>query len=57
MRPFVALRTDSENTPLQLKLNDLAEVIAKIGSIAGVLLFISLFIRFIVQVAANNPQR
>jgi P-type Ca2+ transporter type 2C len=42
---------------LQLKLNDLAEVIAKIGSIAGVLLFVALIIRFIVQIATGNPQR
>ena len=43
---LLALRRDSENTPLQLKLNGLAEVIAKIGRIAGVLLFVVLFIRF-----------
>ena len=37
--------------------NDLTEVIAKIGNIAGVLLCAVLFVRFIVQVATNNPQR
>ncbi len=36
---------------------DLAEVIAKIGSIADMLLFVMLFIRFIVQVTTNNPPR
>jgi len=51
------LRRDSENTPLQLKLNDLAETIAKIGSIAGGLLFFALFIRFVVQLGTNNPHR
>lgn len=52
-----ALRGDAENTPLQIKLNNLAELIAKIGSVAGLLLFVSLMIRFIVQVATGNPAR
>ena len=51
------MRRDSENTPLQLKLNDLAEAIAKIGSIAGGLLFAALLIRFFVQLGTNSPQR
>ncbi len=42
---------------MQLKLNDLAEVIAKIGSIAGGLLFASLLIRYFVQLGKNDPQR
>jgi Ca2+-transporting ATPase len=42
---------------LQLKLNDLAEVIAKVGSIAGGLLFVSLLIRFFVELATKNPPR
>jgi Ca2+-transporting ATPase len=56
-RIMMALRRDSENTPLQLKLNDLAEAIAKIGSIAGGLLFATLLIRYFVQLGTNNPQR
>ncbi|THH15336.1 hypothetical protein EW146_g5119 [Bondarzewia mesenterica] len=44
-RIMMALRTDAENTPLQLKLNDLAELIAKLGSLAGLLLFTALMIR------------
>ena len=43
------MRGDSESTPLQSKLNDLAELIAKAGSGAGLLLFASLMIRFFVQ--------
>ena len=54
---FIALRRDSENTPLQLKLNDLAEVIAKIRSIAGGLLFVSLLIQFFVEIGTNSPSR
>jgi Ca2+-transporting ATPase len=53
----LALRGDSENTPLQLKLNRLAELIAKIGSAAGLLLFVALMIRFFVQLGTKNPPR
>ncbi|KAH7884640.1 Ca-transporting ATPase [Phlebopus sp. FC_14] len=56
-RIMMALRTDAENTPLQLKLNILAELIAKIGSIAGIVLFSSLMIRFFVQLGTGNPPR
>lgn len=52
-----ALRGDTENTPLQLKLNDLAELIAKVGSAAGILLFTALMIRFFVQLGTNEPPR
>jgi len=54
---FLALRGDTENTPLQLKLNDLAELIAKIGSIAGLALFTALMIRFFVQLGTGSPAR
>ena len=52
-----ALRTDAENTPLQLKLNVLAELIAKAGSVAGLVLFAALMIRFFVQLGTDNPSR
>jgi P-type Ca2+ transporter type 2C len=54
---MIALRDDTENTPLQLKLNSLAELIAKVGSLAGLILFSALMIRFGVQLAKNNPPR
>ncbi|KIK99153.1 hypothetical protein PAXRUDRAFT_132713 [Paxillus rubicundulus Ve08.2h10] len=56
-RIMMALRTDTENTPLQLKLNILAELIAKVGSIAGIILFSSLMIRFFVQLGTGSPAR
>ncbi|ETW83423.1 P-type ATPase [Heterobasidion irregulare TC 32-1] len=56
-RIMMALRTDAENTPLQLKLNDLAELIAKVGSLAGLLLFSALMIRFFVQLGTGEPAR
>ena len=48
---LMSLRTDSEMTPLQAKLNRLAEIIAYAGSAAGILLFAALMIRFFVQLA------
>lgn len=56
-RIMMALRTDTEHTPLQLKLNVLAELIAKLGSLAGIVLFSTLMIRFIVQLATGSPTR
>ncbi|KAG6369845.1 Ca-transporting ATPase [Boletus reticuloceps] len=53
----VALHTDIENTPLQVKLNVLAELIAKAGSVAGLVLFSALMIRFFIQLGMNNPPR
>jgi Ca2+-transporting ATPase len=55
---FVALfRSGSQNdsTPLQLKLNHLAEVIAKLGLSAGLLLFFCLMIRYFTEL--NEPGR
>ncbi|KAK0222080.1 Ca-transporting ATPase [Armillaria fumosa] len=56
-RIMMALRGGGENTPLQLKLNYLAELIAKLGSLAGLILFTALMIRFFVQLGTNNPVR
>ena len=40
-----------------MKLNNLAELIAKLGSAAGLLLFVALLIRFFVQLGTGNPVR
>ncbi|GAA5983396.1 hypothetical protein JCM11641_007835 [Rhodosporidiobolus odoratus] len=53
---MMSLQGDTEDTPLQLKLNALAELIAKLGSLAGLLLFIALMIRFFVQLS-TMPDR
>jgi hypothetical protein len=53
----VALQGDPDPTPLQEKLNDLAELIAKIGGFAGLILFIALMIRFFVQLGTGEPVR
>jgi len=56
-RIMMALRGDAENTPLQLKLNALAELIAKIGAACGLTLFTALLIKFFVQLGKNDPVR
>lgn len=50
------MRGDADETPLQIKLNHLAELIAKLGGASGLLLFIALMIRFFVQLK-TNPDR
>ena len=51
---MMSLRSDAESTPLQIKLNNLAELIAKLGASAGILLFIALMIRFFVQLGTGQ---
>ncbi|KAL6718058.1 plasma membrane calcium [Lecanora helva] len=46
---IMSFQDESQTTPLQMKLNILAEWIAKLGLGAGLLLFIGTFIRFLVQ--------
>jgi Ca2+-transporting ATPase len=53
-KTMMALREDSTATPLQMKLNDLAEAIAKLGGAAALLLFVVLLIRFLVQLRGNS---
>ena len=40
-----------------MKLNHLAELIAQLGSLAGLLLFTALMIRFFVQLGTNDTPR
>lgn len=55
-KTMMSLRTESEDTPLQVKLNHLAEQIAKLGSLAALLMLIVLFIRFFVNFKTKgNP--
>ena len=53
-RTLMSLHEDPEITPLQSKLNTLAEYIAKLGGAAGLLLFIVLFIEFLVRLPHNS---
>ncbi|KAF2736867.1 calcium-translocating P-type ATPase [Polyplosphaeria fusca] len=52
-RTTMALREDSDATPLQQKLNVLADYIAKLGGAAALLLFIVLFIKFLAQLPGS----
>ena len=46
---LMSLREDAQTTPLQSKLNVLAEYIAKLGLAAGLLLFVVTFIEFCIR--------
>ncbi|GIK02855.1 hypothetical protein Aspvir_006917 [Aspergillus viridinutans] len=48
-RTLMSLQDEGQTTPLQSKLNVLAEYIAKLGLAAGLLLFVVLFIKFLAQ--------
>ncbi|KAL8722536.1 MAG: hypothetical protein Q9225_001004 [Loekoesia sp. 1 TL-2023] len=48
-KTMMSLREDAQTTPLQSKLNVLAEYIAKLGLGAGLILFVATFIKFLVQ--------
>lgn len=53
-RTTMALREDSDATPLQQKLNVLADYIAKLGGAAALLLFVVLFIKFLAQLRGST---
>lgn len=53
-KTMMSLREDNEVTPLQSKLNVLAETIAKLGGAAGLLLFVVLFIEYLVDLPKGN---
>ena len=53
-RTTMSLRTKQEDTPLQKKLNVLADAIAKVGGGAALLLFAVLFIKFCAQLPHNS---
>lgn len=48
-KTLMSLQDEGQTTPLQTKLNILAEYIAKLGLAAGLLLFVVLFIKFLVE--------
>ncbi|KAJ1818774.1 plasma membrane calcium [Coemansia sp. RSA 2598] len=54
---MMSLRTKNEPTPLQTKLNNLAELIAKLGGAAGLLMFITLIIKYFVQFGRHEVSR
>ncbi|KAF3930752.1 hypothetical protein ABW19_dt0210570 [Dactylella cylindrospora] len=51
---MMALRTEAEPTPLQVKLNGLAGMIAKLGGSAAGLLFFVLLFKFLAQLPGNT---
>ena len=53
-KTMMSLREDAQTTPLQSKLNILAEYIAKLGLAAGLILFVATFIKFIVGITGKD---
>ncbi|KAK4149094.1 hypothetical protein C8A00DRAFT_47224 [Chaetomidium leptoderma] len=53
-RIMMSMHTDQDDTPLQRKLNVLADGIAKFGGGAALLLFIVLLIKFLAQLPSNH---
>ncbi|KAL9103800.1 MAG: hypothetical protein Q9163_001209 [Psora crenata] len=51
---MMSLREDPQITPLQVKLNVLAEYIAKLGLSAGLILFLATFIKFLVSITGPD---
>ncbi|KAJ2787984.1 plasma membrane calcium [Coemansia interrupta] len=56
-RTLMSLRTKSDPTPLQQKLDGLAELIAKLGGAAGLLMFIVLIIKYFIQFGKREVSR
>ncbi|KAG0267855.1 hypothetical protein DFQ27_008131 [Actinomortierella ambigua] len=54
-KTMMSLRTEAESTPLQVKLNWLAEQIAKLGSSAAIIMLIALLIRFFIGFKDEVP--
>ncbi|ORY21723.1 calcium-translocating P-type ATPase [Neocallimastix californiae] len=53
-KTMMSLRTENEDTPLQVKLNALAEKIAVIGTAAAVLMFFVLIIKYVIQLIRDD---
>lgn len=53
-KTILSLQTDPEETPLQVKLNIIAEGIAKLGTLAAFIMFVVLFIRFLAQLPGST---
>ncbi|KAJ3332878.1 hypothetical protein HDU93_008883, partial [Gonapodya sp. JEL0774] len=53
-RTLMGMRHDSGGTPLQVKLDELAEQIAKLGGAAALLMLVVLFIKYIVGVLKDG---
>ncbi|KAL5513644.1 PMC1_2 [Sanghuangporus vaninii] len=56
-RIMMAMRSESDDTPMQKKLKKLADLIAKLATTVSLLLFTVLLIRFFVQLGSNSPPR
>jgi len=53
-KTMMSLRTEDEDTPLQVKLNALAEKIAVLGTAAAVLMFCILIVKYIIKLITQD---
>lgn len=53
-KTMMALQTETEDTPLQAKLNVIATTIAKLGGAAAILLFVVTFIEYLARLSHNH---
>ncbi|KAI9338954.1 PMCA-type calcium-translocating P-type ATPase [Zopfochytrium polystomum] len=53
-KTMMALRTESEDTPLQVKLDALAERIAKAGVSVAIIMFATLLLKYVITVQKTN---
>ena len=53
-RTMMSLNHEAETTPMQVRLDNLAEGISKYGFLAAIVLFVVLFIRFCVEIAPGG---
>ncbi|KAJ3103218.1 hypothetical protein HDU96_009373 [Phlyctochytrium bullatum] len=53
-KTMMALRTEAEDTPLQVKLDGLAERIAKLGAAIAILMFVVLILKYVITVLRGS---
>jgi len=53
-RTMMGLRVEQEETPLQAKLNILAEQIAKVGALAALLMLVVLIVKYVIIILVTN---
>jgi Ca2+-transporting ATPase len=53
-KTMMGLRTESEDTPLQVKLDGLAERIAKLGAALAIVMFVTLLLKYVITILTTT---
>jgi Ca2+-transporting ATPase len=56
-RTMMSMQAETQDTPLQIKLNKLANVIAKVGSSVAFFMFVALLVSYFIQFAKGNVDK